>query len=157
MTETQEWGEEPPPGEGTRRFPLWAKLAIALCVCSCLGLGLLATLVVPSVMSKLSRAQEVKAMADIMTIRAALDELALRHGGQFPASLETLLVPDAEGRRFLDSASMPLDPWGRVYGYEPPADGSAEFRVFSLGADGRPGGEGEDRDLDNLLIRAGKL
>lgn len=44
---------------------------------------------------------------------------------------------------------LPLDPWGRPYQYfEPGVHGSA-FDLFSLGADGKPGGHGIDADIGN--------
>jgi general secretion pathway protein G len=46
---------------------------------------------------------------------------------------------------------LPVDPWGREYGYELASPGRP--RIFSLGADGQPGGAGDDEDLDNLLLR----
>jgi type II secretion system protein G len=89
--------------------------------------------------------KEAKAEADIQRIRTALDDYALRNGGRHPDSLEALVTPDAEGRTYL--ALDPVDPWGNTYAYEPPREGSPA-RVLSYGADGVPGGEGEDRDID---------
>lgn len=46
--------------------------------------------------------------------------------------------------------SLPSDPWGRPYGYEPSGLGGGvvqEFTLFTLGADGRPGGKGKNADV----------
>jgi general secretion pathway protein G len=142
--------------EAERRFPLWAKLAIAAG-----GLVLLLVVAfvvfVPVLGIKLSRATLVKAKADIMVISEAVSRYAIDNDGRWPESLETLLVPRAGGARYLDAERLPVDPWGHPYGYERPSSGAPKFRVFSLGADGRPGGEADGRDIDNLLIRDGKI
>ena len=43
---------------------------------------------------------------------------------------------------------MPLDPWGREYLYLSPGE-NGEVDLFSYGADGLPGGEGQNKDLGN--------
>jgi general secretion pathway protein G len=43
---------------------------------------------------------------------------------------------------------VPLDPWGRPYGYKSPGE-HGDYDVFSLGKDGAPGGEDEDADIGN--------
>ena len=42
---------------------------------------------------------------------------------------------------------MPQDPWGQPYQYSPQASGDNPFSLYSLGADGKPGGEGQDADI----------
>ena len=56
----------------------------------------------------------------------------------------------APARSPQDCGTPALDPWGAPYRYRPPAgDDPDAFQVWSLGADGRPGGRGEDTDLLN--------
>jgi len=98
-----------------------------------------------------------KAKADIRAIADAVTSYAIRNQERCPDTLERLIVPDEDGSTLLDCDEPPVDPWGRPYGYEPAAPGTGVFRVFSLGADGLPGGEGEDQDIDNLLIKEGKI
>jgi general secretion pathway protein G len=43
---------------------------------------------------------------------------------------------------------VPRDPWGNEYHYDFPSPGHPEPRVISYGADGKPGGEGEDADIE---------
>ncbi len=149
------------PGEGAawesskRRFPTWAKVLIALGVASlflCVGLGLLVTFLMPSVVRKLYVANTTKAKADIVQLSHVVDQFAIDHSGRYPESLHDLLVPDSAGTIYLDRENLPRDPWGREYGYE--LSGS-KYRVFTLGADGLSGGSGEDQDMDNLLVKAG--
>ena len=45
---------------------------------------------------------------------------------------------------------MPDDPWGNPYQYAPSASGTYPITLYSWGADGKPGGEGQDADLGHL-------
>jgi len=120
-------------------------------------IGLLATLVVPNVVRKLFVANVTKAKADIVSIAGALDQYAIENGGRYPDSLEALVTPDANGFTFLDTETVPKDPWGNPYVYEPGAPGSGhKYRVLSYGKDGIAGGEADDRDLDNVMIKNGE-
>ncbi len=120
-------------------------------------IGLLATLVVPNVISKLGKANLVKAKADITTIAEAVTGYAIENGGRYPDSLEALVTPDANGHSFLDTETVPKDPWGTEYFFEPAPSGSQKFRVISYGKDGIPGGEGDDADIDNIKIKSGEI
>ncbi len=74
-------------------------------------------------------------------------EFSIDHDGRYPAILEELYLPDEDGVPYLMGSFPPSDPWGRAYNYQPPGEGR-ELRVWSLGRDGLPGGEGADRDVD---------
>jgi general secretion pathway protein G len=144
--------ENVPPLPGEK--PIWKRgwfWLIAAGAAGCLGflvLGVLATLVVPNVLVKFHLASRKKAEADIVAIKNALTEYAVVNGGKFPDSLQGLVTPDIHGRTYLDTPSVPKDPWGRAYLYEPPGPGNPHPRVLSYGKDGQPGGEGDDADLD---------
>jgi general secretion pathway protein G len=43
--------------------------------------------------------------------------------------------------------TLPKDPWGNDYQYVRPGAHSSEFDIYSLGADGQTGGEGNDADI----------
>jgi general secretion pathway protein G len=116
-------------------------------------IGLLATLVVPNVVKKLFTANVAKAKHDIMTIDNAVTSYAIENGGRFPDSLEALVTPDANGHSFLNTETVPKDPWGNEYVFEPAPSGSQKFRVISYGKDGQPGGEGDEADIDNIKIK----
>jgi general secretion pathway protein G len=58
-------------------------------------------------------------------------------------------------RNFKDGGyleNMPRDPWGREYLYESPGS-NGEFDIITLGADGKPGGEGENKNLGNWMFK----
>jgi general secretion pathway protein G len=120
-------------------------------------LGLLATLVVPNVLQRLATAFKGKVRSDIVSIESALEEYAINNSGKYPDSLEALVTPDVNGHTYLKQTALPRDPWKNEYQYEPPSPGQPLPRVFSLGKDMQPGGEGEDADIDNLMIRNGEL
>jgi general secretion pathway protein G len=117
-------------------------------------IGLLATLVVPNVVQKLFIANEGKARADIVVIVSALNDYAVQNGGKYPDSLEVLVTPDERGFKYLDFQNVPKDPWKNEYLYDPPRSGQ-KYRVYSYGADGAPGGEGKDADIDDVIAREG--
>jgi general secretion pathway protein G len=119
-------------------------------------LGLLATLVLPNVMQRLSQAFGGKVKADVMAIHNALTEYAVSNDGLFPDSLDVLVEPDDNGYTILQGTRIPLDPWKNEYLYEPPGGGEVRPRVYSLGKDGAVGGEGDDADVDNWSIIDGR-
>ncbi|MDF1800122.1 MAG: type II secretion system major pseudopilin GspG [Planctomycetota bacterium] len=110
-------------------------------------IGLLATLVVPNVMRKLFQANETIIATNCKSIAGAVQEYAIDHGYQYPDTLDQLYEEDSNGQAYLSGGQVPKDPYGFQYLYEPPSDGD-NFRVYSLGKDGAPGGEGDNKDID---------
>jgi general secretion pathway protein G len=115
-------------------------------------LGVLAALVVPRVMSRPDEARAVAARQDIASLMQAL-KLYRLDNQRYPTTeqgLQALVTRPSAGpaapnwKSYLDR--MPVDPWGRPYQYLNPGI-KGEIDVFSLGADGRPGGEGGDADI----------
>ncbi|MFN0241914.1 MAG: type II secretion system protein GspG [Planctomycetota bacterium] len=108
----------------------------------------LVTLAVPNVLpSSVQSKGGEKPNGDIVSIEAAAKQFALNNGGKWPDSLEVLVTPDVNGKRYLDQKELPKDAWGRVYRYDP------RPRIYSLGRDGVVGGTGEDADVDNRDMR----
>lgn len=105
-------------------------------------IGLLATVVVLNVLPAQDKAMRTKARADIALIEQAA-ELYRLDALRYPPSLTAL----STGKRpYLKS--LPADPWGNAYQYRVPGQRGA-VDIYSLGADGQPGGEGEDADIGN--------
>jgi len=136
----------PEPAARTRR---WVFIGIAVVVLGLLGIGCLATLVVPGVVRNLHQAFRDKAEADVALIDQALNQYHLDRAGVWPESLDELVTPDAEGYTYLDRDTLPLDPWGNPYRYDPPGADGGGARVYSYGQDDRAGGEGLDADIAN--------
>ena len=105
------------------------------------------------IMDDVRAARQSKVEADITAIVEALYEYCVLNNGTYPDSLEALITPDENGVTLLMRDTLPKDPWGREYMYESPTREISELRVFTYGADGAPGGEGDDRDVDNVMIR----
>lgn len=116
-------------------------------------LGLLAALVGPRVMGVLGKAKGDVAAAQMENLATALDLLHL-DTGRYPSTeegLQALVARPAGMERwngpYLQAEKVPLDPWSRAYDYRQPGGNGAPYRLTSFGADGAPGGEGEDSDL----------
>ena len=110
-------------------------------------IGLLTTVVVVNVLPMQGRAQVQKAKADIAILEQAL-ELWRIDRGRYPTAEEGLAILTRPGPMGDASIkSLPDDPWGQPYRYVVPGENGAPYAILSLGADGAPGGEGENMDL----------
>jgi general secretion pathway protein G len=115
-------------------------------------LGLLAGLVGPQVMKFLGGSKTKTAALQIHDLGATLDLYRLEVGN-YPTTdqgLDALVrepgnAPNWSGP-YLKKTEVPKDPWGNAYHYRAPGQNGV-FDVWSLGADNREGGEGEDRDV----------
>jgi general secretion pathway protein G len=114
-------------------------------------LALLTALIAPRVLGRVGQAREQTAKVQADNLVAAI-ELYRLDVGRLPdptQGLEALLVAptDASGWAgpYLQRRRVPADPWNRPFAYALTEDGA--FSITSLGADGRPGGEGEDADI----------
>lgn len=116
-------------------------------------LGLLAALVAPRMFGKVGTSKQKAAQAQIALLETALSTYRL-DVGRFPTTeqgLEALRI-QPEGQETWDGPylpkEIPLDPWGKPYEYRYPGE-HGDFDIISFGADGQPGGEGEDTDIVN--------
>jgi general secretion pathway protein G len=115
-------------------------------------LGLLAGLVVPRLFKHVSQAKLSTAKAQISAFQTALGAYKL-DTGNFPTSEQGLqaLRTAPTGLKNWNGPylpkEIPLDPWGNAYSYKYPGDHGDEPDMISYGADGRPGGEGENADV----------
>ena len=117
-------------------------------------LGLLAALVAPRVLSYLGSSKTKTAQLQITSFAGALDLYRLDNQG-LPTTAEGLKAlvekpASATGWNgpYLSQTRIPQDPWGNVYQYASPGQ-HGEYDILSLGADGKPGGEGENQDVVN--------
>ncbi len=122
-------------------------------------IAVLATLVGVQVMPRLGEARRSAAQSQIATFRQALNLYRLDNG-TFPSQQQGLdaLVrkPDIEPvprnwrpEGYVDGGRIPLDPWGNEYVYLVPGRDGAPYEILSYGADGQPGGEGENADISS--------
>ena len=117
-------------------------------------LGILAALIVPKIIGRSDDARIVAAKQDVATLVAAL-KLYRLDNQRYPSTeqgLKALVekptvdpVPaNWKTGGYLDK--LPKDPWGNAYQYLQPGI-HGELDIFSLGADGQPGGTGNDADI----------
>jgi general secretion pathway protein G len=116
-------------------------------------LGILAAIVAPNVIGRIDDAQTARVQQDLRGIESALKFYRLDNFS-YPTSeqgLEALVTKPADPnirnwKKYLDR--MPKDPWGNPYQYLSPGN-NGEIDIYTLGRDGRPGGEGVDTDMGN--------
>jgi general secretion pathway protein G len=113
-------------------------------------LALLTTVVAITVLPNQDKAMVQKAKADIAVLGQAmetyrLDNLTYPDAG---AGLQALVTPPASGATRSEGyiKKLPNDPWNRPYQYSNPGKNGA-FDIYSLGADGAPGGENDNADI----------
>jgi general secretion pathway protein G len=119
-------------------------------------MGLLISVVAPTVLNRADEARVGKVLADFKNIETALKIYRLDNY-VYPTTeqgLEALVEPstlEPEPRNFKEGGyleEVPLDPWGRPYLYMSPGE-HGEVDLYSLGADGLAGGEDQSLDLGN--------
>lgn len=121
-------------------------------------LGILAAIVGPRIIGRVGEAQTTAAKTQIEMFAVALDNYRLDNG-YYPTTEQGLAALRAEPttgqtprnwRGPYLRREVPLDPWDRAYIYISPGDHNpGSFDLMSLGRDGRPGGEGEDADINS--------
>lgn len=121
-------------------------------------IGLLMGLVGPRLFHQADRAKVQTAQTQVKMLRGALETMRLDIG-RFPTDQEGLqllvqkptdpaIAPLWHGP-YLDGA-VPLDPWGHPYIYSAQPSKDQAFTLYSYGADGKPGGTGENADIGYL-------
>jgi general secretion pathway protein G len=117
-------------------------------------LGILAAVVIPKILDRPDQARVTAAKADIAVIMQQLKLYRLDNAA-YPATdqgLQALVVKPTTNPLPLNWRAsgylekLPNDPWGRPYQYLNPGL-KGELDVFSLGADGQAGGEGNNADI----------
>lgn len=121
-------------------------------------IGLIASLVGPRLFSRVDTSKVQVADTQVRMLRGAIETYRLEVG-RLPAASEglgVLYAPPADERLkarwrgpYLDE-QVPLDPWDNPYVYSIPGANGMPFALYSLGADGVRGGEGNDADIGFL-------
>ena len=115
-------------------------------------IGVLAALIVPNVLDRADDSRVTAAKTDVNNLMQAL-KLYKLDNQRYPSAeqgLEALVRKPTEGtipgnwKSYIDK--LPADPWGRPYQFLNPGV-NGEIDVFSFGADGQPGGEGNNADI----------
>jgi general secretion pathway protein G len=122
-------------------------------------IGLLSTIVAVNVLKSKGKAAGEKCKADF---KAFDDAIILFHNdtGQFPSSLDDLIqgsVDGWDGPYIKGGQRALLDPWKRPYLYQySGGGGDTPYIIMSYGADGTPGGDGENRDISSQDMGGGR-
>ena len=138
---------------GQRGFTLIEIMVVVIII------GLLAAVIVPQVIDKVDQARITKAKSDIQGLETALQMYRLDNS-KYPTTDQGLAAlvtqptdPSIRHWRvggYLQRISK--DPWGVEYQYQAPGSHSKEYDLFTLGADGQPGGDGVNADIGNWNI-----
>jgi len=121
-------------------------------------IGILAAIVAPNVIGRVDDAQITKAKAEIANIENAMKFYRLDNFA-YPSSEQGIdaLVTKPTDPNIKNWKSggylgrVPNDPWGNPYLYLNPGN-QGEIDIYTLGADGRPGGEGINKDIGNWSL-----
>ncbi len=121
-------------------------------------LGILAGLIIPRIMGRPDEARAAKARMQIESMETAL-KLYRLDNGNYPTTeqgLQALVEAPAIGAPaknwrqggYLEKGRVPKDPWDHDFVYISPGV-HGDFDLSSPGADGEPGGEGKNKDINN--------
>lgn len=119
-------------------------------------LALLGSIVGPKVVGYLGTSKSKTAKLQIQQFGESLD-LYKMEVGNYPSTQDGLaaLVQAPSGATgwngpYIKGANtVPKDPWGNDYHYESPGQHNPDYDIYTLGADNREGGDGENKDVNN--------
>ncbi|MBF0384006.1 MAG: type II secretion system major pseudopilin GspG [Magnetococcales bacterium] len=119
-------------------------------------LGLVISIAAPQLFEQMGGAKKDTATIQIEKIGSILDLYRLNIG-RYPSQDEGLdalvKAPANVGSRwkgpYVKKKQTLLDPWGNSYVYNSPGKHNKDYDLYSLGADGQEGGEGDNQDITN--------
>jgi general secretion pathway protein G len=116
-------------------------------------LGLIASLVVPNLIGQSEQAKKKLVCVQMKSLKDSIDSFKVNEGS-YPTTEEGLeaLIQNPNPQKyknypengFLSSKKLPKDPWGNDYIY---VNNDGNVEIISLGADGKEGGSGENKDI----------
>ena len=118
-------------------------------------IGLLAAVIAPNVFQQVDDARSKKTLSDIRAIESALNLYRLDNFN-YPSTEQGIQAwvsqpsGSPEARNWKKGGylpRLPVDPWGNEYQYLVPGSSGGSFDLYSLGADGKVGGDDNNKDL----------
>jgi general secretion pathway protein G len=118
-------------------------------------LGILAAVIAPRLLSRVGDTRTSVAKQRASVLRSQMDLFLLDHSNRIGRENLTIrvlverpnFIDASDYRPYLQSSDDLFDPWGNEFILEYPGREGRDFTIVSYGADGRPGGEGEDADI----------
>ena len=141
---------------GNRGFSLIELMVVVII------LGILAMYIGPKLMGRTDQAKEVQARVQLEGLETAL-KLYKLDNGVYPSTeqgLQALIEPPESGTipqkwrkgGYLEKGIIPTDPWGNEFVYLSPGI-QGDYDITSYGADGVPGGEDENKDINSWELQ----
>lgn len=116
-------------------------------------LGVLAAVIAPRLLSRVGQSKQAVATSNAASLAGAVRLFFADHGKPESGATISILwerpgnVAEDKWDPYVESADALIDPWGRPFVLRVPGEKNFDFDVVSFGADGQPGGSGEDADI----------
>lgn len=116
-------------------------------------MGIIAAVVVPRLFSRIGQSRQAKAQSDASSIATTVQTFLIDMGKLPDTGDLRFLREEPSGMTgtwqgpYLSNDEALTDPWGNLYIIRAPGEKNTDFDIVSYGADGQPGGEGEDADI----------
>ena len=124
-------------------------------------IAIMTALIAPQIMGRVDEARVTAAKQDVRTLETALDFYQMDNF-RYPTTDQGLSAlvekpepppPNWRTGGYLKATTVPKDPWGNEYRYLFPGSHGGSYDLYSLGADGEPGGEGVDADIGSWNLQ----
>lgn len=138
----------PAPSRARRAFTIIEVIVIIVII------GVIAAVVAPRLISRIGQSKQAMAASNASALASAMFTYLADCGTPEPgATIDILMerpsnVDETKWKGpYVQNAENLLDPWGKKYDLKVPGTKNIDFDIVSYGADGRPGGEGENADV----------
>jgi len=115
-------------------------------------LGVLAAVIAPQFINRVGQSKQKTGEANAASLATAVKLYMADHGKPSQGATIDILwergdVSEEAWSPYVDNADALLDPWGNKFVLVIPGQKNIDFDIVSYGADGKPGGTGEDADI----------
>lgn len=115
-------------------------------------LGILAAVIAPRIIQRVGQSKQSTAASNAAVLANAINTWRIDHSDPPEGATIDILwergdIAEDKWQPYVQSADALLDPWGNKYILVIPGQKNVDFDVVSYGADGKPGGDGENADI----------